>query len=208
MKVWLWSAAALLLALLPCGVCVFRGSPAGRLAGLEMTGVIVTIELILLAQGFHRVPFYDLYPDGRHPLLRRRAGLRTIPGEVAMTVHAIIVAVLLGLAVLLAIVCSIGVAVMPDALQRLHFPAIVVSICMALIIAAVWYDERDWQARIKVMLVGLVLFVMNAVLTNATAKAVRVWRVGHWEAQPEEGIPVVGRGEIAGQREREQETRA
>ena len=60
MKVWLWCAAALLLALVPCGVTVFRGTAGDRLAGLEMSGVVVTLELILLAQGFHRLAFYDL----------------------------------------------------------------------------------------------------------------------------------------------------
>ena len=105
-----------------------------------------------------------------------------------MTTHAMIVAVLLGVAVLLAIVCSIGVAVMRDPYQRLHFPAVLVSLCMMLIIAAVWYDERDWQARVKVIVIGLLLFVMNAVLTTATARAVRIRQSGRWEAHADEMV--------------------
>jgi len=60
MNVWLWSALALLLALFPCMIVGFRGDIADRLVGLEMTSVIVTIELLLLAQGFAHPSFYDL----------------------------------------------------------------------------------------------------------------------------------------------------
>lgn len=59
-NVWLWAAAALMLALIPCGVTCFRGKPADRLVGLEMTGVVITLDMVLLAEGFQRSPFYDL----------------------------------------------------------------------------------------------------------------------------------------------------
>ena len=60
MNVWLLAATVLLFALVPCGIIVFRGSAMERVVGLEMAGLIVTLLLILLAEGFHRVPFYDL----------------------------------------------------------------------------------------------------------------------------------------------------
>lgn len=60
MNVWLWAATALLAALVPCGIVVFRGQVEDRLVGLEMTSAVVVLDLILLTQGFHRVPFYDL----------------------------------------------------------------------------------------------------------------------------------------------------
>jgi monovalent cation/proton antiporter MnhG/PhaG subunit len=112
--------------------------------------------------------------------------------------HPIVTSVLLGLAVLLSFICCIGVAVMRDAFQRLHFSAVVVTFPALLIVIAVWVDETDPQARIKVILVGVLLFLMNAVLTNATAKAVRIRQAGHWEPHPEEKIPVIGREEVAG----------
>ncbi len=37
-----------------------RGSPERRLVGLEMTGLIVTIILVLLTIGFGRIPLIDL----------------------------------------------------------------------------------------------------------------------------------------------------
>jgi multisubunit Na+/H+ antiporter MnhF subunit len=60
MNVWLWAAAAMLIALIPAGIVCFRGPVEDRVVGLEFTSVIVTLELVLLAQGFSRSPFYDL----------------------------------------------------------------------------------------------------------------------------------------------------
>lgn len=112
--------------------------------------------------------------------------------------HPIIIGVLVGIAVGLAIICSIGVMVMRDAFQRLHFSAVVVTFSTLLIAIAVWVEEKDPQPRIKVILIGVILFVMNSVLTSATAKAVRIQQTGHWEPHPEEKIPVIGRDEVAG----------
>ena len=58
--VWLWGAVAMMVSLVPSGIAAFRGKPGDRLAGLEMTGVIVAFVLVLLSQGFHRLSFYDL----------------------------------------------------------------------------------------------------------------------------------------------------
>jgi multicomponent Na+:H+ antiporter subunit F len=37
-----------------------RGRPERRLVGLEMTGILVTIALVLFTVGFGRLPFMDL----------------------------------------------------------------------------------------------------------------------------------------------------
>ncbi len=85
-----------------------------------------------------------------------------------------IASVLVAVAVALAIVCSTGVAVMEDALQRLHFSAAVTSFSTGLIVAAVWLDDPNWQARLKALLIAVVLFVMNSVFSHSTARAIRV----------------------------------
>lgn len=60
MNYWLWSALALLLALPPClYVCAVK-PVSDRLVALEFASAIVTLELVLLAEGFHRPSFYDL----------------------------------------------------------------------------------------------------------------------------------------------------
>ncbi len=115
-----------------------------------------------------------------------------------MMQHPIITPILLGLAVALAIVCSIGLGVMRDVYQRLHFSAPVVSISMVLIAIAVWIEDSDPQPRIKVLLIGAVLFVMNSILTHATARAARIYQAGHWPPTPDEKIVVVNRHHFAG----------
>jgi multisubunit Na+/H+ antiporter MnhG subunit len=116
-----------------------------------------------------------------------------------MTACSIATGILLGAAVVLAILCAVGVLVMRDPLQRLQFSAAVVGLSAGLIAVAVWLEESDAQARIKVLLIWAVLFVMNSILTHATARAFRIRRVGRWRPQPEEGIPVIGRNAAAGQ---------
>lgn len=60
MNPWLAAALAMVLALVPCGVVCFKGDPINRLVGLEMADTICALLLILLSEGFHRLPFYDL----------------------------------------------------------------------------------------------------------------------------------------------------
>jgi multisubunit Na+/H+ antiporter MnhG subunit len=49
--------------------------------------------------------------------------------------------------------------------------------------------KEGWgQATIKTILVAMVLLLINAVLTHATARAARVRALGHWQPAPEEHI--------------------
>jgi multisubunit Na+/H+ antiporter MnhF subunit len=60
MNVWLIATTVLLLGLVPCVVVMLRGSAVEALVGLQMAGMIETVVLLLLAEGFHRPPFFDL----------------------------------------------------------------------------------------------------------------------------------------------------
>jgi multisubunit Na+/H+ antiporter MnhF subunit len=57
---WLIAATVLLLGLVPCGTVMVRGSVVEALIGLQLAGTLETIVLVLLAEGFHRPPFFDL----------------------------------------------------------------------------------------------------------------------------------------------------
>jgi multicomponent Na+:H+ antiporter subunit F len=57
---WLIASLALLVGLVPCGVVVLRGTPMDRLVALEIAGTVNTLILLMLAQGLHRPPFFDL----------------------------------------------------------------------------------------------------------------------------------------------------
>jgi multisubunit Na+/H+ antiporter MnhG subunit len=106
--------------------------------------------------------------------------------------HPILTTAMLAIAVALANVCAIGVLVMHDALQRLQYATPVVCISAWCIVIAVWLEDPDPQARIKVILIGVILFVMNAILSHATARAIRIRKLQRWAPTAEERLPLVG----------------
>lgn len=60
MNLWMVAATVTICCLIPCGVVCMRGEPEVRLVGLEGAGNILVIDLVLLAEGFHRLTFLDL----------------------------------------------------------------------------------------------------------------------------------------------------
>lgn len=60
MNVWLITATALLLALVPCGITCLRGKAMDRLVALQLAGVITVLALLMLAVGFGRAPYFDV----------------------------------------------------------------------------------------------------------------------------------------------------
>ncbi len=60
MNRWLVAAAALLVVgMLPAVVASGRGDVLDRLAGLAMAGVVATLEMLLLAEGYQRSSYVD-----------------------------------------------------------------------------------------------------------------------------------------------------
>ena len=101
----------------------------------------------------------------------------------------IAVDILLGVAVVVAILSSIGIAVMRDPYQRLHFISPPASVSALLVTAAIFLGEKQKQAGAKAALVAFLLYFMNAVITHATARAHFVREKGTWP--PKEPIEVV-----------------
>lgn len=87
---------------------------------------------------------------------------------------------LIAVAVLVSLAGAIGTWVMRDACQKLHYITLPCSISAWLIAAAVLITEKQKVAGLKVLLVALVLFLMNAVVTQATARAGWVRSEGRW----------------------------
>jgi multisubunit Na+/H+ antiporter MnhF subunit len=59
-NLWVTAGALTALALIPCAFMCLSGPPERRLVGLEMTGVLVTMILVMLTIGYGRLPFIDL----------------------------------------------------------------------------------------------------------------------------------------------------
>ena len=60
MNVWLTAATALLAGLLPCAWVLLRGRLTDALVALELSSTLVTVVLLLLAEGFGRSSYFEL----------------------------------------------------------------------------------------------------------------------------------------------------
>jgi multisubunit Na+/H+ antiporter MnhF subunit len=59
-NVWLVAATVLLAALLPCAWVLVRGELSEALVALELASTLVTVVLLLLAEGFGRSSYFVL----------------------------------------------------------------------------------------------------------------------------------------------------
>lgn len=60
MNAWLIGAAALLPGFVACGIIIWRAQLIDAVVALNLAGILATLELVLLAEGLGRSPFYDL----------------------------------------------------------------------------------------------------------------------------------------------------
>jgi multisubunit Na+/H+ antiporter MnhF subunit len=59
-NVWLAGAAVLLVAVLPCIGVALRGTHLDALVALELATTLVTVALVLLAQGYERPAYFGV----------------------------------------------------------------------------------------------------------------------------------------------------
>jgi len=102
--------------------------------------------------------------------------------------RGILVVALLVVGVGVTLASCVGVLVMRDAYDRLHFTAPATTIAPLAIAAAIVLEERLSAAGIKALLVALALLVTNPVLTHATARAARIRQYGEWTVQEGEQV--------------------
>lgn len=99
----------------------------------------------------------------------------------------IAVVVLLSVGMGIQALCAIGVLVMDDPFDRLHFtgPA---GLGVLAVAAAILVKEGLSVAGVKSLLVAVLIIVSSPVLTHATARAARIRQFGHWVAMPAEKV--------------------
>jgi multisubunit Na+/H+ antiporter MnhG subunit len=93
----------------------------------------------------------------------------------------LLVAVLLASACGAVVIAAAGVLLSRTAYQRLHFLGPTATVGVVAVVAAVIAREGLGVAGIKAVLAGVILLVINPILTHATARAARVHERGHWE---------------------------
>jgi monovalent cation/proton antiporter MnhG/PhaG subunit len=95
--------------------------------------------------------------------------------------HAV-AAVILGVGVAATLLSCIGVLVMPNVFDRLHYTAPASTLGAFAIAVSIVVQEGWAAASVKAMLVFVLLVTTNPVLTHATARAARIRQFGHWVA--------------------------
>ena len=104
-------------------------------------------------------------------------------------IDAVVVPILLGIAVAVALLSAVGMALMRDPYQKLHFIAPPASLSALCIVVALFLSEKQKLAAGKGLLIAVLLYFMNAVITHATARAHYVREEGGWP--PREDVEVV-----------------
>ncbi len=93
--------------------------------------------------------------------------------------------ILVGAAVTAALFSTVGLLVMEDVNEKLHYLAPPATVSIGLIAVAVVLQEGASQASVKAVLCAFVFFVTNPVVTHATARAARIRKFGHWISRPD-----------------------
>ncbi len=106
-----------------------------------------------------------------------------------MSLRHIITEVFLWLGVALLLLSALGVVVMRDPLDRLHFPA--VSAAGALSVAIAVVVEKSFSlVGDESLLMTVFLVVVSPILTHAIGRAVRIMQRDDWRLGDDEAIDV------------------
>ncbi len=105
-----------------------------------------------------------------------------------MTAADIAVDICLGVTVVVSAICCWALVLFHDAFERLHYLSTITTVSTFALLLAVVIKEGAGQAAIKVILSFVVLLLINAVVTHATARAARVRQFGQWTPTPKENI--------------------
>jgi multicomponent Na+:H+ antiporter subunit G len=106
-----------------------------------------------------------------------------------VTAEEVVIAVLLAAGVAVELSCCLGLVVMRDTFDRLHYLGPAATLGPVLIAAAVLVRHSSAQACIKIVLIVGFVLLIGPILTHATARAARIRRTGRLDASGEAGEP-------------------
>jgi len=101
----------------------------------------------------------------------------------------IVVWILLAVGVLGFLVCAVGLLLSRDFYDQLHFLAPASLIGATAIPLAILVQDGFSQTGSKAILIAVLLFWANPVLTHASARAGRIRRKGQWQPTDNEKFP-------------------
>jgi monovalent cation/proton antiporter MnhG/PhaG subunit len=97
--------------------------------------------------------------------------------------------VLLGLAVIIVLASSIGILVMPDAYQKLHYVTPAALVAPLIVGLAVLAQSGLTENTVQTWLALLFIVIAGPFLTHATVRAARIREKGDWRPGQERGGP-------------------
>ena len=100
----------------------------------------------------------------------------------------IVIDVLLAIGAGAALLSSLGILMVRDFYERLHYMGPTGSVGAVAVVAALLLKDSFSSSSVKVILVGVLLVISNSVLTHATARAGRIHQLGDWKPQKGENI--------------------
>jgi len=100
-----------------------------------------------------------------------------------MSAPAIAVGVLLAAGVAIELACCLGVLLMRDAHDKLHYIGPAAILGPISIAAAIVIRESLSQAGVKAIVTAVLLIIANPVLTHATGRALYIRRRDHLEPE-------------------------
>jgi monovalent cation/proton antiporter MnhG/PhaG subunit len=96
--------------------------------------------------------------------------------------------VLVAIGVLTGLLCCVGLVVMRDVFDRLHFLSAASTVAPIPIVVAVLINQRLNAVGIKSLLILLISVVTGPVLTHAIGRAARIRERGDARPRPEERV--------------------
>ena len=105
-----------------------------------------------------------------------------------MSARDVVVDVLLALGIGAEVICCLGVLVMRNAFDRLHYGAAATTIGPVLIGAAILVRESVSSAGLATIATVALVFLLNPVVETATARAARRLEVGRVTPLSEERV--------------------
>jgi monovalent cation/proton antiporter MnhG/PhaG subunit len=120
-----------------------------------------------------------------------------------LNAQQIAVAALLAAGAASTLFSAIGVLVVRDFYERIHYMAPAATLGVIAIAVAVIVEEGASIASVKAILIALVVLLLNPVLSHATARAGRIRRLEQWEPRPGEEMMGLQREKKRGQHSHE-----
>ena len=100
-----------------------------------------------------------------------------------MTAREVIIDILLGLAVLIVFASSVGVLVMRDAYQKLHYVTPIAVVAPVLVGLAVLVKSGFTENSVQTWLAVAFMLAGGPFLTHATIRAARIRAEGDWRGR-------------------------